>query len=73
MFRSFFGGRIFFSIHAPQGRHKLARRLSHGGRYIVRFVSFPQCPDVCEFIDRAKRVRYINMDARPGANISQLI
>lgn len=70
MFRSFFGR---FSIHAPQGRHGLARRLSHDGRFLVRFVSFPQRPEVFEFIDRAKRVRYINMDARPGANISQLI
>lgn len=54
-------------------RHELARRLSRNGGFTVLFVSYPQHPDVFEFVDREKRVRYINVDSSPGARVSQLI
>lgn len=57
-------------------RCRLARRLSRNGKFIVRFVSYPQYPEVVEFIDRStgrKPIRYINLDALPGANISYLV
>lgn len=54
-------------------RHKY----SVGGRYCVRFVSYPEHPNTFEFIvnkpETGKRIRYINMDASEGANISQFI
>ena len=61
----------------PNYRQWLARRLSHEGRFRVVFGNYPECPEVFEFIDHPgnseRPVRYINMDARPGANISRFL
>ncbi len=61
----------------PSYRQQLKRTLSKGGKYRVIFVHQPEFPDVFEFItppyDDGLRIRYINMDARPGANISQFV
>ncbi len=70
MFRSFFR---FFQSTPAEGRQVLTQRLSHGGRFTVRYVRYPQHPEVLEFVDCAKSIRYINMDADSDANISQLI
>ena len=54
---------------------KLARKLARGGRFRVVLVSYPETPEVFEYISRtgARPTRYINVDARPGANISRII
>lgn len=54
---------------------RIIRELSRGGVYRVVFVSYPQLSDVFEFVARAERggVRYVNVDAKPGANISKLL
>ena len=60
----------------PACREQLARRLSRNGRFTVCFVSYPNFPEVFEFIARptGKRpVRYINAQARPGAKLSRLL
>lgn len=61
----------------PSYRQQLKRTLSKGGKYRVIFVHQPEFPDVFEFITppygNEPRIRYINMDARQGANISMLI
>lgn len=60
----------------PIAREQLARKLSHDGKYCVVFGNYPEYPDVFEFITPPSgdgtRIRYINMDARPGAKISML-
>lgn len=54
---------------------QLARRLARGGRFRVVLVNCPETPEVMEYISRAgaRPTRYINVDARPGANISRFI
>lgn len=54
---------------------QLARKLARGGRFRVVLVTYPETPEVFEYISRAGKLptRYINVDARPGANISRLI
>lgn len=54
---------------------KLARKLARGGRFRVVLVIYPETPEVFEYISRAgaRPTRYINVDARPGANISRII
>ena len=57
---------------------KLARKLARGGRFRVVLVSYPETPEVFEYISRtacagARPTRYINVGARPGANISRII
>ena len=54
---------------------KLARKLARGGRFRVVLVTYPETPEVFEYISRAgtRPTRYINVDARPGANISRII
>lgn len=65
------------TILDPSYRQKLRRMLSHGGKFRVIFVHQPDYPDVFEFVsmpsDNEPRIRYINMAARQGANISMLL
>lgn len=52
------------------------RDLSHNGKFVVRFVYRPDFPEVFEFIARPEGkqpIRYINLSARAGANISVLV
>ena len=64
-------------MHDPNYQLQMAHRLSHGGKFRVVFGSYPDAPDVFEYITppdaSGARVRYINTDARPGAKISRLI
>lgn len=64
-------------LHDPGYRQQLTNKLSRGGKYRVVFGSYPDVPDVFEYITppdaSGARVRYINTDARPGAKISRLI
>lgn len=64
-------------MHDPNYQQQLSLKLSCGGKYRVVFGSYPDAPDVFEYITlpdaSGARVRYINTDARPGAKISRLI
>lgn len=63
------------NLKKPEEQYRVIQKLSRGGMYKVVFVSYPQYPDVFEFIARTERggVRYVNVDAEPGANISKLL
>lgn len=55
----------------------LARKLARGGRYRTLLVNYPDNPEVFEYIARAgngkRPTRYINVDARPDANICVIV
>nr|DAW29119.1 MAG TPA: hypothetical protein [Caudoviricetes sp.] len=60
----------------PVCREQLARRLACNGKFTVRFVTYPDRPEVFEFVARPKGekpIRYINMYAERGANLSIFI
>lgn len=64
-------------MHDPVYRGQLARELSHDGRFQVIFGHYPDDPEIFEFVSApvggGKPIRYINLDARPGAKTSRLI
>lgn len=55
----------------------LARKLTRGGIFRVVLVNYPENPEVFEYIARARNgkrpTRYINVDARPDANICVIV
>lgn len=63
--------------HSQANLAALRHKYSVGGRWRVRFVTYPEHPNTFEFIvnrpEKGERIRYINMDASEGANISQFI
>lgn len=64
------------NLKQAAGRRQIARKLSRNGRFQVLFVSYPQHPNISEFIilsDGGGCTRYINIDAAPDAKISQII
>lgn len=53
---------------------ELCTRLSHDGKFQVMFVSDPTRPEVFEFFTVSEPLtRYVNLCARPGAKISQVL
>lgn len=59
-----------------ESKEKIIHHLSHNGKFVVRFVDFPEYPEIFEFIKRPADsipTRYINTAAREGANVSKLI
>ena len=64
-------------MHDANYQQQLSLKLTCGGKYRVVFGSYPETPQVFEYItppdQHGMRIRYINMDAAPGANISRLI
>lgn len=63
--------------HSQANLAAIRHKYSVGGRYRVHFVAYPEHPNVFEFIvnhpETGERIRYINMDASEGANISKLV
>lgn len=55
--------------------NQLARKLARGGRYRVVLVTYPEMPEVFEYISRAGKrpTRYINIDAQADANICVIV
>lgn len=55
----------------------LARKLARGGRFRTVLVSYPEMPEVFEYISRVgngkRPTRYINIDAQADANICQIV
>lgn len=57
-------------------KEKIIHHLSHNGKFIVRFVDFPEYPLVFEFVAHpadSLPIRYVNISAGKDANISRLI
>lgn len=66
------------TIHDPGYRQRLIRKLSRGGTFKVVFGSYPEHPEVREYIAMQPGsiepyIRYVNIDAEPGANISRIL
>lgn len=65
------------AMHDPVYRGQLARELSHDGRFQVIFGHYPEYPEIFEFVsiptNGGKSIRYVNLDAQPGAKISKLL
>ena len=64
------------NIDSDERRQQLVRRLSRGGMFRVEFVHFPDQPEIAEYIARCNEgphIRYVNLDARPGAKVSILM
>ena len=60
----------------PAFRSRLVHKLSRNGKFIVRFVSYPEQTDVREFIvrpDSKHPIRYVNADASTDAKLIKLI
>ena len=57
--------------------NQLARKLARGGRLRVVLISYPETPEVFEYIARAgngkRPTRYINIDAQADANICKIV
>ena len=53
----------------------LARKLARSCMFRVVLVNYPENPEVFEYIARAGKrpTRYINVDARPDANICVIV
>ena len=58
-------------------RQQLVDRLSHNGKFTVKFVNHPEHPEVLEYISppssTGRRTRYVNLGADEGANVSRLL
>lgn len=65
-----------YNLNEVADRRRIVQNLSRNGRFQVLFVSYPQHPDIFEFVARSddgECIRYINIDAKPGAKISRFI
>lgn len=64
-------------MHDPNYQQQLIHKLSHGGKFKVVFGNYPEHPEVFEYVSPPGSpepyIRYINMDAAPGANISKFL
>ena len=61
------------NFSSDDSRRQLVRRLSRGGMFRVEFVHYPDHPEIAEYIarcDEGPHIRYVNLDARPGAKVS---
>ena len=65
------------TLNSIARRTQLIHRLNRGGRFLVRFVSREDQPEVYEFVGipdaHGLRTRYVNLAAREGANVSVLL
>lgn len=65
------------TLNSVARRTRLIHRLNRSGRFIVCFVSHAERPEVFEFVGlpnaQGIRVRYVNLAAREGANVSVLL
>lgn len=60
----------------PNYRLALTRKLSCKGRYTVQFAEFPDHPEVRDYVtppNLVPAVRFINLCAAPGANITRFL
>lgn len=66
---------MVYNFKKPVERSQLVQKLTRRGKFQILFVSYPQHPDIFEFVARSDgdHIRYINVAAIPGAKISQLL
>lgn len=60
----------------PNYRLALTRKLSCNGHYTVQFAEFPDHPEVRDYVTPpgfTPAMRFVNLSATPGANITRFL